>query len=511
MRSEPQQLTYQYVGLLYVRANLDAVQHKSYQMHNIRDTKQNFNRDRVEKLILSAMIEFIDFLKSRSHEDLQVHVFSPQQDGNQFQNLIRPDLNNALLGYQDECIKLPVAVELIDYVQKFGHGMKVSKKFIPKSNKTVYHQLVSLPLWKWWSVKSIEALSLDKVWIPWKLSNEELNQIVKVVLNIELENASHTTIIAPFLGIELQNVDKIKLADNVELRAWTQADKAVYFYENRGHLPTFNMISQSFSKCYLQVTTLTSQVFIGQAENRNQLEEFVCKSMSRAKWVLMQVINPENLIEELLVTTSTDDTYCYAWFSPFQRYSGRVSMNSSCCIFTEDDGEKAAKFLKDLEVAVGVFPDLEDILWRFDRATLASLPRDILFESTVGLESLLVNGSGESTRRFRTYGVALIGDGKFDETSKNLNKIYSLRSSNAHSSTQKLENVEELSRVARSYFVRIIANVVHLVVAGQIMPLIKDGKRDKGKSSINQCIESYLTSLMYGAAQSALQESTNSG
>lgn len=484
-------------------------------VHNAATMKQNFDPNRLKVLVRSAMVEFIHFLESCSHQGENVDVFSPQHDGNQFQKLTRPNLSDAILGHQEERVNQPAAVALIDYLQQFGpEKMKVLSKNLSGSAQNAYHQLVAIPLHRLWTVKSIEALSLNKVWIPWKLSDAELDQVVAGVLRIEQDKDSLIVVIAPLIGIILDNIDKIEIADGVMLRAWTQAEKAVYLHKNDSYLISLDMFSQLESKCYLQVIAPNSQVFTNNKANtfttpiRNQLEEFVGFWISRAKWALMQATNPEHLIEELLVTTETNDVYSYSWHLPFRRYS-KMLIHASDCIVTEANGLKVAKLLKDLEEAVKVFPDLDDVLWRFDRASLALSPRDVLFESTVGLESLLVYGSGENTRRFKTYGAALVSGGNFEEVIKNLNNIYKLRSDNAHSSKRKLEKVEELSIVARSYLVSIIANVVHLVVTNKITPLIKDGKRNTEESCINRSIERYLTSLMYEAAHKDLQETIN--
>lgn len=480
-------------------------------IQNAAIMEQNFDRTRLMELVRNTMLEFINFLESRPHQDEYIDIFSPQDDGNQFKKFTRPNLNAVCLGYKEELVKLPAAIELIEYIRRFGHvKMKVSSNNQLASDSTLYHQLVSHPLWKCWSVASIEALSVNNDWVPWKLSEADLDQVVTGVSRIELEDASQIIVIAPLIGVALDNIDKLELAPGIELHAWSQAAKAVYLHKNDGYLISLDMFSHIESKCFLKVTSQSSRVFTDKNLNsittpdRNQMEEFVGFNLSRAKLALMQAINPEHLIEELLVTTESDDTYSYSWFYPFRRQS-KMLLHAQDCIITEEIGSKAVKFLKNLEDAVAVFPDLNDVLWRFDRATLASTPRDILFESTVGLESLLVHGSGENGRRFRTYGAALVDSKNFQETSSNLNKIYKLRSDNAHSSKRKLNEVEKLSVIARSYFVSVIASVVHLVVTNKINPSIKNEKRDKDESCINRSIERYLTSLMHEATHKALQ------
>jgi hypothetical protein len=210
----------------------------------------------------------------------------------------------------------------------------------------------------------------------------------------------------------------------------------------------------------------------------------------------MQVTNSMQLIRELAATTKIQQSI---WgFLPIHRQvmglltSGEIRLDVK-------GGQSAAKLLDLLQKAGTIYPDLLDVVWMFDRATLAVLPRDILLESAIGLERLLVTGSGENTRRFKFYGAALIGGHSPIKTASRLADIYSLRSSAAHGSDKKKEKFEKLSATARADLAMALANVVRLIVSSKITP-------EKEGEPISKSIEHYLVSHMNMAIQEDLNQ-----
>jgi hypothetical protein len=157
------------------------------------------------------------------------------------------------------------------------------------------------------------------------------------------------------------------------------------------------------------------------------------------------------------------------------------------------------RHLQQLTVALRHYPDLVDVLWLYDRAMLSNSSRDLLLEAAIGLERLLVQGSGENARRFRQYGAAIIYDANPPEVERNLKRIYNLRSKAAHEGGRHAKAFEDLGILARSYLGRAIEGVTRLVAASSIAP--------SGRS-INEAIEQYLISVMRTATQAALRAST---
>ena len=108
--------------------------------------------------------------------------------------------------------------------------------------------------------------------------------------------------------------------------------------------------------------------------------------------------------------------------------------------------------------------DLQQVLWHFGRACVASLPRDVLLESAIGLVSLLVPGGGDSRYRFCLHGAAILStdipNGEAHYTA--LDKTYNLRSRAAHhgAGVQDVEKVALESRKKLAQAIRVIVDLI---------------------------------------------------
>jgi hypothetical protein len=107
--------------------------------------------------------------------------------------------------------------------------------------------------------------------------------------------------------------------------------------------------------------------------------------------------------------------------------------------------------------------DLCQALWHFGRACVASLPRDILLESAIGLDSLLVPGGGDSRYRFCLHGAAILSTNTSEGEIhyKALHQIYELRSRAAHGGrVRDVEKVAPESRKKLAQAMRMIADLI---------------------------------------------------
>lgn len=300
----------------------------------------------------------------------------------------------------------------------------------------------------------------------------------------------------PLLQLVLVDEKDFELEPGITLRVWTEWEKCLYQHRNHRYYPLDDPFGPLRSQCYLEIVTNSHSIF-KHGHNRKALEELIDSALARVKWAIMQVTTPAQLILELIATTEIQQELF--GFLPIRRQGiGVQYKRDNSAMLDTNACQSAAKLLAMLKCALEKFPDIIDVMWLFDRATLAESPRNILLESVIGLERLLVTGSGESSRRFRTYGAALIANGDFTETSKKLNEIYSLRSKAAHGSTEHPKQFEELSIAAVKYLADAIKNVVRLVVASKI--------NSNRKENINKAIEKYITSIMCEAIQKDLAD-----
>lgn len=475
------------------------------------DTKAKpMDEDHLAKLIHEAMVAFNDFLSEHTFPTEVVNVLRSDGPGSSSSHsLTRPKLWNALFDYQAEHMDIPAAKALTDYLWGHGGHRITLTKDNGDPNRTdwagnAFHMVVVNSLYSLWDKHSIRSLSATGLWQPWKLPYEEVNQLAKDMAAIEVGKGAKIKITIPLLQLALADKKSVELETGVTLREWTQEDKASYLHKNQRVYPFDDAHGPHISDCYLEMVVNESQIFkdgMNHCVNKQEiLADFVGPIVGRIKWAIMQVTNSTQLIRELPATT---EIWHSVWgFFPIRRQGmglgsgGKTNLDVGNC-------QSVVKLLKMLKEAQKVYPDLDDVVWMFDRATLAVLPRDILLESAIGLERLLVHGNGENTRRFKTYGAALIGGDAPMETAKRLGEIYSKRSCAAHGSDKKSDNkaekLEKLSATARADLGMALANVVRLVVSSKINP-------ERNGKDIAEAIEHYQTSKIYVAMQKDLAD-----
>ena len=456
------------------------------------------DEEKLTFLLKNAMVAMNDFIREKPFQDETISVYRPTLNGASHQPMKRPNLRDAVLSYQAERIELPAAKELMDYI--WGHGGHPLTLTRDDRNpdqadwaSNAFHHIVANPLFQLWNEYSIRSLCSVGEWPPWRIPEIELERAAKEIAYIEVGKGAPLRVTVPLLGLDLVDTEKLELETGITLRAWTHENLSVYLDKNLRYYPTDDIPGLCESKCYLEIVANALDVFRNDRKHEQvqDLENYIGTIMARVKWAIMQVTTPTKLITELLATAEVRHNM---WgFFPIRRQGIRrdhddsINMDVSKC-------RSAEKLLALLKRALELFPDLQDVLWLFDRATLEVLPRNILLESAIGLERLLVPDSGESTRRFKTYGAALLASVDTVEASKKLKNIYTQRSKAAHGGDKNPKMYDELAVIARAYLSETIASVVRLVVSLKIKP-------EKAGDRVNVAIERYLMSLMFDSAR----------
>jgi hypothetical protein len=127
--------------------------------------------------------------------------------------------------------------------------------------------------------------------------------------------------------------------------------------------------------------------------------------------------------------------------------------------------------------------DLERGLWHFGRACVVVSARDILLESAIGLDSLLVPGGGEARYRFCLHGATFLSPklGSPENLSRELDEIYAERSHAAHG--RQPRRATQLAFRARKFLAKSIESIITLTIGGNLDP--RDG-------SVPKAIQHYI-------------------
>ncbi len=451
------------------------------------------------ELIYKATVAFNEFVKSNQFESEITNVYRSAEQGHE--PLQRPKLSDALFKFQDERLLLPSVRALMDYLWEHGALKNTFTCDDGEPDRAgwesfAFTDVVVQPLWRLWHEYSLRSLSSNGNWNAWDVPDASVIRLAENGASIAVGKGRWIRIVTPFLQLSLQDVEQFELEPNIFIRKWSNEDKALYLHRYGHYYPWDDVFSLNNMTCYLEVFENSNQIYKTK-ESDEDLEEFVASTVCRAKWAIMQATNPMQLIFEL--PTIADNGISASTSFPLRRHAMRrqygvgISLDIIGC-------EKAKSLLQTLSKATAIFKEFQDVLLMFDRATLARIPRDILLESVIGLELLLVNGSGENTRRFHTFGHALIGSTNARATTKQLKDIYGLRSSAAHGGTKTKSDFQLLGSTARAYLAEAIANVAKLVLSKHIRP-----DPELKENVLSRSVECYLNSAMFSATQKDLQ------
>ena len=139
--------------------------------------------------------------------------------------------------------------------------------------------------------------------------------------------------------------------------------------------------------------------------------------------------------------------------------------------------------------SLGAVSALDRALWLLGRAYNAALPRDVLLDAVVGLESLLVPGPGEAAYRFALHGTAILAaDHKVHD---DLRKIYHLRSSAAHAGTA--DDFSSLAPRARQLLAHVVFAIVDLIDTKAMVI--------KGTAPVGKAVQTWVQELVIDRAR----------
>jgi hypothetical protein len=155
------------------------------------------------------------------------------------------------------------------------------------------------------------------------------------------------------------------------------------------------------------------------------------------------------------------------------------------CILSRESIERCVTLMREFRAAAGKWEDgdLERGLWHFGRACCAVLERDVLLESTIGLDSLLVPGGGEARYRFRLHGAAILSPmlGTPEVMSNELGEIYGERGRAAHGRWSS--QASSLALRARKFLAKAIESIINLTLDGSLEPRM---------GSVGEAVERYV-------------------
>jgi hypothetical protein len=347
---------------------------------------------------------------------------------------------------------------LIDYI--WEHGALKQQITGPDPNKEswahwTYHNLVGEPLLVALEETARERLVDYGVVEPWAVDADKLEKAVEDVVALYGKRSQLVTALCPLGGLKLLSEDALEIASDIRLRSWTARDVCLLSSRHR-----HEYLWDDFKAPHIErnIAEIRFPIKVGQGIQSADVETMVRGRLDLLKWSLL-IAGDQNqpVVEGTCLLKGRLDTRMGRFRRDETFRSGDYTLDESTlhqCIDLVQRFRFAVQSMKKPQ-------DLEQALWHFGRACVAPLPRDILLESTIGLDALLVPGGGDSRYRFCLHGAAILavhlpnGDAHY----KALNEIYDLRSRAAHGG--RIRDVESVAPDSRKK----LAQVIHIIIA----------------------------------------------
>ncbi len=378
--------------------------------------------------------------------------------------------------------------ELIDYLWDCGKPKKELFSDDPAFSKSnwiflVIHELIAGPIISMLDDCTIYQCVDNQGIIPWFITNEQLEDYVSKASRALINGKVIIQVCCPIFGIKLNGLQHAEISKHITFKNLTSREKSIFLskYSREFCNEHFPLVS-----CHT-MAELEFDLDINEV-SREKVISLIADELDLIKLgVLLWKDKTGPIIEGKIVIDIIGRDYLDIPMS-FTRYSDPFAA------------------LSELELSVEELPILIDIvrilyeqqqketniknaITYFGRACLVPLYRDVLFESAIGLDGLLVPGGGDSRIRFCLYGAILLADKTITNLSlfETLKVIYGLRSGAAHGEKEGKDQIA-LNRNAvdaRKYLARAIYNISRLCHKG-LLPI----KNENGKAlGLNESLQ----------------------
>jgi hypothetical protein len=320
-----------------------------------------------------------------------------------------------------------------------------------------YNNLVHHPLLVALEETTRERLVDYGVVDTWAVDTDKIEKAVEDVVAMYGKRSQLVTTFCPLRGLKLLSEDCLEIAPDIRLRRWTTRDLCLLLSRHR-HEYLWDDFKAPLSE--RNIAEINFPIKMGKGVQQEDVEAMVRDRLDLLKWSLLITRDQDQPVAE--------GTCLFKGRLDIRMGRFRRDENFSAGDYTLDDTAlhqciDLIQRFRSATQAVKKPDDLYQALWHFGRACVASLPRDILLESAIGLDSLLVPGGGDSRYRFCLHGAAILSTNMFEgETHyQALNQIYELRSRAAHGGrVRDVEKVAPESRKKLAQAIRVIADLI---------------------------------------------------
>ena len=372
--------------------------------------------------------------------------------------------------------------ELMDYLWDRGAlKTEISTELTIPPGKEVWGRhiwamLIHPPLFHLLRKESIVELTESGTFTPWRVNGQELHSAALDGARRLVKNGRHVVAVCPIVGLSMNECDRFDTEPGVSVSRMTESRKRLLLSNFEAEF-----LDEDFSSWASTSVIEFDQVLPETSDD--DVTRLVAGAIDRVKWAILQCMDGTMPLMEGPVIVRGPG----GWRGRTIRRGEGTLRGGSLPNYQITAGltERIARLVESVRAAQTATGELEQAVWHFGRACTASMGRDVVLESTIGLEHLLVPDPGESTYKFCLHGLALLSRLEGDSVADDLGKIYGMRSKVAHGSSKSERELAEMAPRAR----RLLAQAIQAVAEG-----INSGTLDvsQTKGDIGKAVKTFV-------------------
>lgn len=353
-------------------------------------------------------------------------------------------------------------------------------------NEFAIFHLIFNPILKMLEDSAINQLVRDGSFKPWVITPEQVSDYVSKAGNALKNDKIIIKAYCPLNGIKLEGVSSARISKHIYLKAYTPEERCVFLSKH-----SIDFLWDDFnSPIFCDSMAEMEYEFDKEEISKERVVELITDDLDLVKlciFILNEQIEPVDegtCILNIIGRDFLDIPHKIKRLNESTtRASGVPNQN-----LPDKDLPALVEIISVIEKTSHSINEIKNAIWHFGRACLTPLPRDIILESVIGLEGLLVQRGAELRYRFSLHGAILLADEdeKIYELFEQLKDLYDKRSSAAHSGSGS-ESLGD-ARDARMRLSKAIYNIVRLFNVGKLPCKDDSGKPKKLADSLQTLV-----------------------
>jgi hypothetical protein len=417
----------------------------------------------VEKLIRAAIRRTLDDLASIAAPHRLARTIHDSDGGATVEEVAVPSYRDPVVWERINNIwRCPETLALTDYIWDQGALKKTISGLDPSRDdwaRFVYGDLVHNPLLVALEESLREDLVDGGVIKAWRVAPEKLEQCIGDVVSLYCQHNQLVIAYCPISGLALSAEGSFSVAPDIRLSRWSS--RSVRIFMSRW---AQEFLWDDFKAPYIHETIAEIQFSIGfgKGVTSENVVRQVQDRMDLLKWSLFIALGRDKPVAEgSCVLRGRLDVR-------MGRFRRDENLGPANTVIDQGIVDRCADLIRQFKDSAAHAQNLNGALWFFGRACVATLPRDILLESVMGMDLLVGLPRGDSRYRFCLHGAAVLAANPTEgvELFDTLQRVYDARSAGAHGHAAR--EVERLGRNARTLLSRMIDRIAFLIYEGKI-------------------------------------------